>query len=189
MKNITIILIGACLFVLGYSALGQNEKYLSVSGKFDDGKWPVSKVLAIYKALAKTELIVASNVQDIHGIDLRMEEPLPRDEAARMIEQALLKQAGIVITHLDGKKTSVTYNDKLELQTMPLKSQEPTPVGRNSPLSLNTGILRDCLFPRSGAISEPVGSPTGSSLFSRNWSASMSFISMNTLPSSWPINI
>jgi hypothetical protein len=27
-----------------------------------------------------------------------------------------LKQAGIVITRLDGKRASVTYNDQLELQ-------------------------------------------------------------------------
>jgi hypothetical protein len=31
----------------------------------------------------------------------------------QMIEQALLKQAGIVITPLDAKRVSVTYNDQL----------------------------------------------------------------------------
>jgi hypothetical protein len=38
-------------------------------------------------------------------------------EAAQpLMEQALLKQAGIVITRLDEKRASVTYNDHLELQ-------------------------------------------------------------------------
>jgi hypothetical protein len=145
MKNTIVILIGVSLFFLGYPVVaqnvlplpghletfvpGQNEKYLSASGNLNYGKWPVSKVLAIYKAITKTELIVASNVQDIHGIDLGMKEPLPSDEAARVIEQALLNQAGIVITHLGGKKASVTYNDKLELQETPLNSKEPAPVG------------------------------------------------------------
>jgi hypothetical protein len=39
-----------------------------------------------------------------------------REVVQQMIKQALLKQAGIVITRLDDKRVSVTYNDKLELQ-------------------------------------------------------------------------
>ena len=117
MKNKVVILVGVCLCVLlggAYSAPAQNDAV--PSGNINFVKVPVSKVLETYKALADTELIVATNVRDVRGITLRTEKPVTKDEAARMIEQALLKQAGVVITHLDTKQTSVTYNDKLELK-------------------------------------------------------------------------
>jgi hypothetical protein len=38
-------------------------------------------------------------------------------EATRLLlEQALLKQAGVVLTRLDDHRVSVTYNDHLKLQ-------------------------------------------------------------------------
>jgi hypothetical protein len=73
------------------------------------------EVLDVYKAATKQELIVASNVRlSNHNITLHFfgsSEAVPP-----LIEQALLKQAGIVITRLDDKRASVTYNDHLELQ-------------------------------------------------------------------------
>ena len=77
---------------------------------------PVSVVLDLYKGIAKTELVVASDVRDLHGITVRTEKPVTEEDATKMIEQALLSQAGVVIKRLDSKRTSVTYNDKLELQ-------------------------------------------------------------------------
>ena len=38
-----------------------------------------------------------------------------KEEGARLIEQALLHRAGIVIARLDKKRASVTYNDALPI--------------------------------------------------------------------------
>lgn len=95
------------------STVAQVDKVPGLNLKLDGV--PVSIVLNIYKDITKTELVLASDVRDLHGITIRTEKPVTKDEAAKMIDQALLNQAGIVITHLDSKRTSVTYNDKLEL--------------------------------------------------------------------------
>ena len=77
---------------------------------------PVDKVLDTYKASAKCELIIASNVRLAnHSITLHA-VAIPPEDVRQMIEQALLKQAGIVITRLDDNRVSVTYNDKLKLE-------------------------------------------------------------------------
>jgi hypothetical protein len=39
-----------------------------------------------------------------------------RAEALKFMEKTLLEQAGIVITHLDNKQLSVTYNDALPIK-------------------------------------------------------------------------
>ena len=112
-----VIIIGVWLCVLfggGYSALSQTESLST--GIINWVNLPVSKVLDTYKHLVKTELVVATNVRDAHNIALRTEKPMTSDALAHMIEQALQNQAGVVVTHLDNKRTSVTYNDKLELQ-------------------------------------------------------------------------
>jgi hypothetical protein len=74
-----------------------------------------ARVLDVYKAATRRELIVASDVRLAnHHITLHFSGSA--EAVPALIEQALLKQAGIVITRLDDKRASVTYNDKLELQ-------------------------------------------------------------------------
>ena len=74
-----------------------------------------AKILDIYKAATKQELIIASDVRLAnHNITLHFSGSA--EAVPALIEQALLRQAGIVITRLDDKRASVTYNDKLELQ-------------------------------------------------------------------------
>ena len=102
-----------CLSLLaGFSASGQSTNKLTGSINFVNV--PVDDVLHTYEALAKSELIIASNVRLAnHHITLRA-GGVSSEVIQRMIEQALLKQAGIVVTRLDDKRVSVTYNDKLE---------------------------------------------------------------------------
>lgn len=123
MKNTIIILVGVCLCALlgsGYSAFGQDD--MVPPGVLDLKGVRVACVLEEYiasinyKATVKTELIIATNVLDTHGITLRNEKAVTIDVARHMMEQALLKQAGVVITRLDSKRISVTFNDKLALQ-------------------------------------------------------------------------
>ncbi len=104
-----------CLSILaGYPANGLDTNKITASINFVNV--PADKILDVYKASAKSELIIASDVRwTTHSITLHAVAVSP-EVAQRMIEQALLKQAGIVITRLDGKRVSVTYNDQLELE-------------------------------------------------------------------------
>ena len=77
---------------------------------------PVSVVLDFYKQLAKTELVIASDVRPVNFITVRTETPLGRDAELKLIEQTLWKKARVIVSRLDDQRTSVTYNDKLEIQ-------------------------------------------------------------------------
>ena len=115
MKIIPLIAIMVGLsFLAGCPASGQDTSKITVSINFVGV--PVDKVLDTYKASAKSELIIASNVcLANHSITLHAGGVSP-EVAQQIIEQALLKQAGIVISRLDAKRVSVTYNDRLELK-------------------------------------------------------------------------
>jgi hypothetical protein len=90
-----------------------NTKEITASINFKNVD--VDTVLATYKSSVKAELVVASDVRPIHGITLQA-TGVSLEVEQHLIEQALLKQAGIVLTRLDDGRVSVTYNDKLELQ-------------------------------------------------------------------------
>jgi hypothetical protein len=114
MKTIPFLATLICLSVLTcHPVHAQNTN--KITGNVNFMNVPVDKVLDVYKTVTKSELVIASDVRWArHGITLHFygsPEAVPP-----LIEQALLKQAGIVITRLDEKRASVTYNDKLELQ-------------------------------------------------------------------------
>jgi hypothetical protein len=78
----------------------------------------VQRVLPLYHDISGLELVVASNVKHVYA-DITVDHPhdkaLKKDEAMKLIETALIQQAGIVITRLDDKRVSVTYNDALKI--------------------------------------------------------------------------
>ena len=74
----------------------------------------VQQVLPVYKAMSGLDLVVDSRVKSVRWpVTLQSSEALPKAEATKLIEKALLEQAGVVITHLDGQRASVTHNDAL----------------------------------------------------------------------------
>jgi len=76
----------------------------------------LQQVLPIYKALSGLDLVVDSRVKTVRWpVTLQSSEPLSKAEAMKLIEKALADQAGVVITHLDGQRASVTYNDALAI--------------------------------------------------------------------------
>jgi len=113
MKITPCLVIIVCLNILaGYPASGKNTNTITTGINFVNV--PVDKALDIYKD--SSQLIIASDVRRAtHPITLHTTAVSP-EIARQMIEQALLKQAGIVITRLDDKRISITYNDKLELE-------------------------------------------------------------------------
>ena len=75
---------------------------------------PVSQVLELYGKIFATELVVAGNVTDRHPITFRSDRKEARAELHHQLNQALLDQAGIVMTGLGDGRTSVTYTDGLD---------------------------------------------------------------------------
>ncbi|MDA1272808.1 MAG: hypothetical protein O2960_01975 [Verrucomicrobia bacterium] len=78
-------------------------------------KLPVHQVLDIYKLTTKVELVVSTNVKQATGSVTVNETTLTPEDTAHLIERALLRQAGVVLTRIDEKRVSVTFNDRLEL--------------------------------------------------------------------------
>ena len=75
----------------------------------------VSQVLEFYRDLTGLKLVIDSRVTKM-GHMVRVEAKVPgKEEAAKLIEKALLEQARVVITRLDDKRASVTYNDALPI--------------------------------------------------------------------------
>ena len=76
------------------------------------------RVLPLYHDVSGLELVTASNVKRLHA-EITVVHPhdkaVKKEEAMKLIETALIQQAGVVITHLDGKRASVTYNDALKI--------------------------------------------------------------------------
>ena len=93
-------------------AFTQETNHVTATFNFENVE--PARILDIYKVATKRVLIIASDVRlanhhiTIHFIGSAEEVPA-------VIEHVLLKQAGIVITRLDDKRASVTYNDQLPL--------------------------------------------------------------------------
>ena len=75
---------------------------------------PTSEVLTIYKQMSGLELVVDSRAKHVTSpVTFKTTTPLKKEDALKLIQSALLKQAGIVIMPLDDKRASVTFNDAL----------------------------------------------------------------------------
>lgn len=84
-------------------------------------------VLQIYRELSGLELVTSSQVNAVTArVTLQPIEAFGKAEMLKLIEKALLEQAGIVVTKLDDKRASVTFNGALPTRVVkPL----PKPVG------------------------------------------------------------
>jgi hypothetical protein len=97
------------------------------SGRIDFTSAEVPQVLQIYRALVGVELVTDSRVRTVHcHITLQAKADAPA-QGAKLLEKALLEQAGVVITRIDDKRVSVTYNDALPItQTEKAPKKAPT---------------------------------------------------------------
>lgn len=111
MKTHLLILLALLLT----SAGAHSAEAGGVPGSIRFSNAEVSQVLPIYRAMTGRELVVDSRVKTVrHTITLEA-QAAGKEEGAKLIEKALLSQAGIVITRLDKKRASVTYNDALPI--------------------------------------------------------------------------
>ena len=77
---------------------------------------PASVVLSVYIRTSHLEFIVDSRAKAVSTpITLHNPSASTVDESLKVLETALLTQAGILITRLDGKRASVTFNDALPI--------------------------------------------------------------------------
>ena len=73
----------------------------------------IHRVLEGYRAIVGVEMVIASGVTNVLAkITVEGNSPTP-SEAQRLLDHALLDQAGIVVTPLKEGRLSVTYNDAL----------------------------------------------------------------------------
>ena len=99
-----------------------------LSGRIDFTDAEVPQVLQVYRALVGGELVTDSRVRTVHGhITLQAKADAPA-QGAKLLEKALLEQAGMVITRIDDKRVSVTYNDALPI-TQTEKAPKKAPTG------------------------------------------------------------
>jgi hypothetical protein len=103
------------------------------------------QVLQYYADLGGKELVISSHVKALSvSVTLQPEVTLKVSELLKLIEKALLEQTGIVITTLNEKQSSVTYNDALPVKAV-----------RGKPLPLAIGADGKPLQPRRAPLSPP----------------------------------
>ncbi len=112
MKLNTLIIIAITVCVVT-AARPQDTRETDLVRFTDAG---VAHVIAAYGDLTKEQIFVSSDVKRVRNtVTLRIGPEVPRGEIPKLLTKALLDQAGIVVTKLDDKRTSVTYNDSLPL--------------------------------------------------------------------------
>jgi len=95
--------------------LSLSEADVVPRGAIDWKNISVMQALQVYQDLTGAELVTDSRVRKVpHGLSL-LANPTNKSEAVKIIEHALLEQAGVVLTPLGEKRVSVTYNDSLPI--------------------------------------------------------------------------
>ena len=88
-------------------------------------------VLDAYHSISGLELIVSpeANRPDagLNASITMQNSGLTKEQACKLLEEALLKQAGLMITKLDGRRARVTYNGMTPLDTRPKPSAAGVP--------------------------------------------------------------
>ena len=116
MKSTFTLLVASLLLVLCSSSADDTK---AVSAVIEINGMPASEVLKlIYPKLCGHELIVDSRAKAVSSpitVHASSAPPPTKEEVVKRFREAFLKQAGIVITPLDDKRESVTYNDALPI--------------------------------------------------------------------------
>jgi hypothetical protein len=107
---------------------------VSTGGTLEITEAPVSVLLDVYTHVSGLELVTASNIGQMSSNVVVLPDRHGQDwgggKFLREIEKALLDQRGILITRLDDKRVSVTYNDALKVT--PIKDKLTLPIQSSS---------------------------------------------------------
>jgi hypothetical protein len=109
MKSLLALLI-VCLGLVSPSLVAQETKREAIN--LSNGE--LHQALPLYKNLSGLELVIDSRVRGLHAhVTFQVPASMSKEEGMKAIEKALLEQARVVVTKLDDKRASVTYNDAL----------------------------------------------------------------------------
>jgi hypothetical protein len=93
-----------------------------LAGMLDFQRVDIHQALKVYKDLTGFTLFVDSRVERCRTeIVCKNEKPISKHDAAKLIENALLEQAAVVVTKLDSNRVSVTFNDSLPVKVVERK--------------------------------------------------------------------
>ena len=91
---------------------------------------PPPVVLDFYREASGLQLVTSSHVSKMSArITIQPAGTVEKAEMLKLVEKALLEQAGIVITKLDDKRASVTYNDALPVKRITDVKPLTPPIG------------------------------------------------------------
>ncbi len=77
-------------------------------------RMPLAQVLSLYQGVTSDQLVIATQVRElVREITIPPTTVKSEEAEAKLIRQALLKQAGVVVTKLEDGRVSVTHNDAL----------------------------------------------------------------------------
>jgi hypothetical protein len=130
MKRIVLpLLISSCLCACAFAAGDPN-------GTLNFKNAEVRQILLIYKEMSGLDVVIDSRVKAVRSpVSIQPPAPLDKAEATKLIEKALLDQAGVVLTRLDDKRASATWNDHLPTVAANPHGNEPAKVSeKDSPL-------------------------------------------------------
>jgi len=115
MKRILLLILANYLVALSSSS-ADCPKAVNNILVFD--KAQPSLVLSVYEKLSGHEFVIDSHVNNLSSpVTLKViGPPQPKEEVLKELRDALLNQAGIVITQIDDKRESVTFNDGLRVE-------------------------------------------------------------------------
>lgn len=126
MKKLLTSTLFLVAFALVPASTGQPKEEVIPPGMIRFTSADVMQVLDVYREISRCDLVISSHVrQRSTRVTVQSQVQLKMSEAAKFLEQALIEQTGVVITRLDEKRVSVTYNDALP--TKPVTEGRPVP--------------------------------------------------------------
>ena len=126
---------------------------VSTGGTLQITEAPVYVLLDIYTHVSGLELVTASNISQLGSSVVVLPDSDGGGNLLRQIEKALLDQRGILITRLDEKRASVTYNDALKVTPIQDKLTSPT---LKIPLEKPSSSSRHLTEAQALALAEPM---------------------------------
>jgi type II secretory pathway component GspD/PulD (secretin) len=129
----TMVYLAIALIGMGFPHLAASQSLDTINIHDAD----IGQVLYMYKDLTGKSLLVASNVKRLRiAFTLRVGPDVSRAEVKKILENALIAQAGIVCTELDGERISITYNDAIPVgkPALPPATSGTNTGGANVPL-------------------------------------------------------
>ena len=116
MKTTSLLIVTSLLLTFGSAFAGVETNTPTIM--LDCKKVDVAQVLKIYQGTSGLMLVVDSRARVGTPITIQTSAPVTKDGALALIEHELVSQAGVVITRLDDKRASVTFNDHLTIQAV-----------------------------------------------------------------------